>query len=177
MQTKTKTTTPAPKPDAQPVQAATHRLYCGHKAEGTPGKIPYRNFTGLYCYDCDAWVATMPSTLPPFHQGPRGPQGPPAQAATHTPGPWAAILSSGDESWMVAAEMPVARIPNYDDRAAANARLIAAAPALLAALESMVSTALKVEDKAWASAIDRAGQTRPCDAARAALDAAKGGAQ
>jgi hypothetical protein len=38
---------------------------------------------------------------------------------------------------MVAAAMPVARIPNYDDRAAANARLIAASPCLLAALEEV----------------------------------------
>ena len=169
MQTKTTTTpTPAPKPDAQPVQAATHRLYCGHKAEGTPGKIPYRNFTGLYCYDCDAWVATMPSTLPPFHQGPRGPQGPPAQAATHTPGPWAAILSSGDESWMVAAEMPVARIPNYDDRAAAIARLIAAAPALLAALEAIHEAGrMSSQPRAVYCAL----------IAEDALEAAKGGAQ
>lgn len=125
MQTKPKQNTPAR-------QALTHRLYCGHTAEGTPGKIPHGNVTGLYCYDCAAWVATMPNTTPPFKQEP---QEPPLEDAKHIPGPWTAILSSGDESWMVAAEMPVARIPNYDDRAAANARLIAAAPDLLAALE------------------------------------------
>ena len=116
-------------------QAVTHRLYCGHKAEGTPGKIPHRNVRGLYCYDCASWVATMPSTSPPFQQEP---QEPPLEAAKHTPGPWTAMLSSGDESWMVAAAMPIARITNYDDRAAANARLIAAAPDLLAALEAIV---------------------------------------
>ena len=126
MQTKTKTTSPAPKPDAQPVQAATH-----------------------------------------------------------TPGPWAAIIGGGGCSVIVnsTVQMPILvqiapdtlyAHPERVAEAQANARLIAAAPALLAALESMVSTALKVEDKAWASAIDRAGQTRPCDAARAALDAAKG---
>ena len=62
---------------------------------------------------------------------------PPASQGTPTPGPWTALLSSGDEPWMVAAAMPVARIPNYDDRAAANAALIAAAPELLAALEAL----------------------------------------
>jgi hypothetical protein len=37
---------------------------------------------------------------------------------------------------MVAAEMPVARVPDYFGNAEAYARLIAAAPALLAALEN-----------------------------------------
>ena len=110
--------------------------------------------------------------------------------ATHTPGPWEIWGNLGEMDLAVgpvAGGVAVAQIVTVNgigimdgetaQLGAANARLIAAAPALLAALESMVSTALKVEDKAWASAIDRAGQTRPCDAARAALEAAKGGAQ
>ena len=105
------------------------------------------------------------------------PDAQPVQAASFTPGPWTnkdTLVMTSEGNYVADCGMSY-MIPDYEKHA--NARLIAAAPALLAALESMVSTALKVEDKAWASAIDRAGQTRPCDAARAALDAAKGGAQ
>jgi hypothetical protein len=70
----------------------------------------------------------------------------PVQAA-HTPGPWTAILSAGDDPWMVAAEMPVARVPDYSGNAEANARLIAAAPALLAALEKIEANA--AESPEW----------------------------
>jgi len=77
MQTKTTTTTPAPKPDAQPVQAATH----------TPGPWEKRDLRiqkgGNYIADCDA-------------------------------------------SYMLS-----------DEEKHGNARLIAAAPALLAALETI----------------------------------------
>ncbi len=46
------------------------------------------------------------------------------------------------------------------------------------ALADMLKTALKVDDKAWASAIERAGTVRPCDQAMAALaEVRKGGAQ
>jgi hypothetical protein len=78
------------------------------------------------------------------------------------------MLSSGDESWMVAAAMPIARIPNYDDRAAANARLIAAAPALLAALEAIHEAGrMSSQPRAVYCAL----------IAEDALEAAKGGAQ
>ena len=99
------------------------------------------------------------------------PDAQPVQVATHTPGPWTAILSSGDESWMVAAEMPVARIPNYDDRAAANARLIAAAPALLAALQRCLPFVDRIRGMTGGDG-DLTAQN-----ARAAIAAAKGGAQ
>jgi len=112
-------------------QALTHLLYCGHKAEGTPGKIPYRNVTGLYCYDCEAWVATMPSTSPPFKQEP---QEPPVEAVAFTPGPWEKrdlrIQSKGN----YVADCDAGYMFSSEERQA-NARLIAAAPDLLSALE------------------------------------------
>jgi hypothetical protein len=123
MQTKPNQTTPAR-------QAQTHRLYCGHTAEGTPGKIPHRNVTGLYCYDCAAWVATMPSTSPPFQQES---QEPPAEAS-FTPGPWEKrdlrIQSKGN----YVADCDAGYMFSSEERQA-NARLIAAAPDLLSALE------------------------------------------
>jgi len=107
--------------------AAEHRIYCGHTAEGTPGKIPYRNVTGLYCYDCGTWVATMPSTTPPFKQEP------PAEAS-FTPGPWEKrdlrIQSKGN----YVADCDAGYMFSAEERHA-NARLIAAAPDLLSALE------------------------------------------
>jgi hypothetical protein len=111
-------------------QALNHRLYCGHTAEGTPGKIPHRNVTGLYCYDCASWVATMPSTSPPFQQEPNEP---PAEAS-FTPGPWQSSYPGVKSRENYIADCDVTyNLPTDEKRA--NARLIAAAPDLLAALE------------------------------------------
>ena len=92
---------------------------------------------------------------------------------TPTPGPWTALLSSGDEPWMVAAAMPVARIPNYDDRAAANARLIAAAPELLAALKAMHACHRGFSGNENWTTLDDDARTF----AESAIAKAKGGAQ
>ncbi len=71
----------------------------------------------------------------------------------HTPGPWNYVLSSGPESWIVfdCGERPGSGMPIADIRAnhgenaqKANARLIAAAPELLAALESLYKLAARV---------------------------------
>jgi hypothetical protein len=64
MTSTTSTNSPATLADAQPVPAATQRLYCGHTAEGTPGKIPHAREIGLYCHDCRGWVASMPEAQP-----------------------------------------------------------------------------------------------------------------
>ena len=65
----------------------------------------------------------------------------------------------------------VARIPNYDDRATANARLIAAAPELLAMLERVLDGVLRLPELP--------GTLCPLDIeqALAAIAKAKGGAQ
>ena len=95
----------------------------------------------------------------------------------HTPEEWAVKLNSNaGESWDVLARngnLCVASCGTGDE-ALANARIIAAAPDLLAALEALLQTALKVSDKEWASAIDRASTFRPCDAARSAIAKATG---
>lgn len=111
--------------------AAEHRIYCGHTAEGTPGKIPHRNVTGLYCYDCAAWVATMPSTSPPFKQEP---QEPPLKATGFTPGPWHIRNSRVQAGGNYIADCDASYFFS-DEQRQANARLIAAAPDLLSALE------------------------------------------
>jgi hypothetical protein len=125
MQTKTKTTTttPAPKSDAQPVQAVSPaRPKLGAPASAWADYNAAISAAGIRFQDkLDADFVAKAQ---------------PVQAA-HTPGPWTAILSAGDDPWMVAAEMPVARVPDYSGNAEANARLIAAAPALLAALETI----------------------------------------
>ena len=62
---------------------------------------------------------------------------------THTAGPWYPVTlgASPDHSWAIDSELhEVARLPEWPDNQAeaeANARLIAAAPDLLAALESL----------------------------------------
>lgn len=62
---------------------------------------------------------------------------------THTSGPWYAVKldASPDHAWAIDSELvEVARLsewPDHQTEAEANARLIAAAPDLLAALESI----------------------------------------
>ena len=120
MQTKTKTTSPAPKPDAQPVQAASH-----------------------------------------------------------TPGPWAASLGGGGCSVTVnsTVQMPILvqiatdalyAHPERVAEAHANARLIAAAPRLLAALERCLPFVDRIRGMTGGDG-DLTAQS-----ARAALAAAKG---
>lgn len=67
----------------------------------------------------------------------------------HTPGPWKSVKSNWDDSWTVDAENDVVCFFSYLreedhvtvnlDNDETNARLIAAAPALLEALEAAVS--------------------------------------
>jgi len=62
---------------------------------------------------------------------------------THTKGPWYPVTldASPDHAWAIDSELhEVARLPEWPDNQAeaeANARLIAAAPEMLAALESL----------------------------------------
>ena len=62
---------------------------------------------------------------------------------THTSGPWypVTLFGSPDHSWAIESELhEVARLPEWPDNQAeaeANARLIAAAPEMLAALQSL----------------------------------------
>jgi len=82
----------------------------------------------------------------------------PVQAATHTPGPWEARIGGGGCSVIVnsTVQMPILvqiapdalySHPNQVAEAQANARLIAAAPALLAALEKIEANA--AESPEW----------------------------
>jgi hypothetical protein len=90
---------------------------------------------------------------------------------THTQGPWHPVTlgASPDHSWAIDSELhEVARLPEWPDNQAeaeANARLIAAAPEMLAALEELCA------DKYLADPInaDRMGK------AKAAIAKAKGG--
>jgi len=36
-----------------------HHLACGHQVVGRAQKTPYRPMIGLYCYKCNAWVASL----------------------------------------------------------------------------------------------------------------------
>lgn len=60
--------------------------------------------------------------------------------SAHTPGPWKAEYSEGDEWEVLAgANLPIAYISGWAGRSAkVNARLIAAAPDLLAALAGII---------------------------------------
>ena len=71
---------------------------------------------------------------------------------THTPGPWHPVTlgASPDHSWAIDSELhEVARLSEWPDNQAeaeANARLIAAAPDLLAALQSLTHPMASDED-------------------------------
>lgn len=149
--------TPAPKPDAQPVQAA----------------IPARPKLGAPASEWADYNAAISAAGIRFQDKLDADfvaKAQPVQTA-HTPGPWTAILSAGDDPWMVAAEMPVARVPDYSGNAEVNARLIAAAPALLVALEQCLPYVDRIRAMSGGDG-DLTALT-----ARAALNAAKGGAQ
>jgi hypothetical protein len=103
----------------------------------------------------------------------------------HTPVPWTfRVGPSGDliieqESEELLPPM-IAKVSRWladaPEEAKANAAFIVRAcnshEALVDALEAMLSTALKCNDREWADAIDRSGTTRPCDLARLALSKA-----
>ena len=150
--------TPAPKPDAQPVQAAIPaRPKLGAPASAWADYNAAISAAGIRFQDkLDADFVAKAQ---------------PVQAA-HTPGPWTAILSAGDDPWMVAAEMPVARVPDYSGNAEANARLIAAAPALLAALEECITYDGAMAERSHAHACTRLHAIS--EIARAALQLARG---
>jgi len=71
---------------------------------------------------------------------------------THTPGPWHPVTlgASPDHSWAIDSELvEIARLPEWPDNQAeaeANARLIAAAPEMLAALQSLTHPMASVQD-------------------------------
>lgn len=92
-----------------------------------------------------------------------------------TPGTWE-ISSEHVAPYIITPYLGRGVIASCDNRE--DATLISRAPELLSenarlreALVAMFLTALKVDDAAWVSAIDRAGTTRPCDAAMRALAA------
>ena len=90
---------------------------------------------------------------------------------THTSGPWYPVTlgASPDHSWAIDSELvEIARLsewPDHKAEAEANARLIAAAPEMLAALEELLA------DKYLADPINADRMEK----ARAAVAKAKGG--
>ena len=71
---------------------------------------------------------------------------------THTQGPWHPVTlgASPDHAWAIDSELvEIARLPEWPDNQAeaeANARLIAAAPEMLAALQSLTHPMASDED-------------------------------
>jgi len=78
---------------------------------------------------------------------------------THTPGPWHPVTlgASPDHAWAIDSELvEIARLPEWPDdqaEAEANARLIAAAPELLEALQSLTHPMASDEDLSHALAV------------------------
>ncbi len=96
-----------------------------------------------------------------------------ADAARHTPGPWA---YDGVSAIRTADGEPIAELEienAVDDRIDADAYLIAAAPDLLAALKRFRT---KVYNAAIGSGMDDEWATEACSLADAAIDKAEGGA-
>lgn len=90
----------------------------------------------------------------------------------HTPGPWYAKGSSENRAWEVAERNTgelVAELNTIDATGEADARLIAAAPDLLAALRGLVRD---IEGREKRTGITQMGTA--IDAARAALAKAEG---
>ena len=87
-------------------------------------------------------------------------------AVQHTPGPWLALDYTGTDepAWHVVPGDFHGTIATLDPEQSANARLIAAAPDLLAALEALVAN---LDEGDFIS-------TTRIDAARAALSKARG---
>lgn len=168
MQTKTKTTTPAPKPDAQPVQTAyTAEDYHSARLHGS-----YANAAEIA--EALGWPAEAARMRAKAQ---------PVQAATHTPGPWEARIGGGGCSVIVnsTVQMPILvqiapdalySHPNQVAEAQANARLIAAAPALLAALEECITYDGALAERSHTHACTRLHAIS--EIARAALQLARG---
>jgi hypothetical protein len=78
---------------------------------------------------------------------------------THTQGPWHPVTlgASPDHAWAIDSELhEVARLPEWPDNQAeaeANARLIAAAPEMLEALQSLTHPMASDEDLSHALAV------------------------
>ena len=73
--------------------------------------------------------------------------------STHTPGPW--HYETGDDGAVVYTGFTIAKIPIDGSGWQSNARLIAAAPDLLAALERLAHPMADDEDLDYARAIIR----------------------
>jgi hypothetical protein len=174
MQTKTTTTTPAPKPDAQPVQAAIKNFTVTH-ADGsvtrhagtdarhlTRGEISAERIASGYCVpkmDMDLSGRTDCTVRELDAQ--------PVQAANFTPGPWEKRHLRIQKKGNYVADCDTSYMLSSEERHA-NARLIAAAPALLAALETIVEAG-RMSDQPRAVYCSLIAQD--------ALNAAKGGVQ
>lgn len=73
----------------------------------------------------------------------------------HTPGPWAHSALAGDHEFAVYAEATgrdIALVRDFDE---ANARLIAAAPELLAACNRMLDASASTDASEWAEAVEQ----------------------
>ncbi len=104
-----------------------------------------------------------------------------------TPGPWEVHISSRHGAQIICAgdhfAAPIAEIPKYldDDLIAANARLIAAAPELHAALRVLVQMCEEANPGAWNNGVESNGiqegdylAGNAIEAARAALAKVEG---
>ena len=60
-------------------------------------------------------------------------------AQTHTQGPWTTYIKGGADGWIAAADGNLIACAIRDENMQSNARLIAAAPDLLAALERLAA--------------------------------------
>lgn len=91
-----------------------------------------------------------------------------ATTTLHTPGPWGFNFQSVDPEWAVITTGGGAVIANVnaDFRQSSNARLIAAAPELLAALTALSD---------WAENLISDNECRPLENALAAIAKATGG--
>jgi len=68
-------------------------------------------------------------------------RGPSPEASGHTPGPWRLYRRAFNHAYVIESDdVLVARMVGVNDTVTANARLIAAAPDLLAALQDMLAT-------------------------------------
>ena len=88
---------------------------------------------------------------------------------THTPGPWATYINGGKDGWIANAEGDLIACAVRGDNMAANARLIAATPDLLAALEALADCAGITALPGFRAELDAAMKD-----ARAAIANAKG---
>jgi hypothetical protein len=101
----------------------------------------------------------------------------------HTPGPWS--IREGGRSWYVEPDIYKNKICIAEvwtkyaskDQSKADAQLIAAAPALLAALENILKVCAEVPEQVWMDAykhVDLQVNTFTFDDAKRALKQAKG---